>query len=194
MSKKVVRPEWRFSRLKMKKSEFEKMVRDQYSEWANVVESDFAKQGWASTWQELVDKFADFPDDLIPASVFKALEVYVALDEGRETLNRSPEEAANAAIAATDAYAGYWHKHLLEYGRKQLSEKANAVKREKREKLYALSLDKAKSLADNNPTWNNVQIAEDILKDETYETLSSRELKRRIRANFPDRQHRKKRK
>lgn len=175
-------------------NEIEEMVLLTYAEWEDVVESDMAKKGWARTWQELVEKFTDYPFDLIPDSVNKAMNVYFALQEARETLKKSPLEAACAAINLSDAYMFYLHEGMVNYQRKELSKKANQIKKEKGEKLYALSLDRAMIIANNNPSWNNVQIAEEIMKEDTFKKLSLRELKSRIIRTFPDRNHRQKHK
>jgi hypothetical protein len=192
MSKKQVKPEW--SRLSLEKSRVKKEVLEFYSEWESVVEADFAKKGWAGTWQELVDKFGDYPDDLLPASVANALEFYVDLQDAREGLNIGPFEAADGAIHFTDSISFYFHADNEQFQRKRQSDLANKKKTEKRERLYALSLDRAMIIASNNPLWNNVQIAEEIIEEDTFKQLSLRGLKRRILRTFPDRNHRQNRK
>jgi hypothetical protein len=170
----------------------EQLVKEMIQDIEDSAEAYLVSTGWADSWQELEEKFpASFPLDLLPDPVLNTRIFQAALKNARDSLRSgNPYLASASMIVLCNELFRLSKKSFERTVRKQQSRMANRTKIERREKLYIAALDNAKRLAKEKPSWNNVQIAEEITRDETFKDLSLRELKKRVLEVFPDRNHR----
>jgi hypothetical protein len=177
-------------------SRHQQLAEEMIQDIEDNVEDHLVSTGWADSWQELEEKFpTSFPVDLLPDTVLNTRIVQYALKDARDSLRSgSPYLASGSMLVLCRELYRLSKKSFERTVRKQQSRMANRIKKERKEKLFIDAMDNAKRLAKENPSWNNVQIAEEIMKDKTFKALNPRILKKRVLETFPDRNHRQSRK